>query len=507
MTSSDGVRNPAPITVRWEPEQTEASTDVRLDLRQFEPGVHAIAATIDGDALEADNERFATLEVREHLRVGIIDQREFGQAIDLQSMSAGAWFRRALDPTGESAIRIDDIDPSVIEPVSLRALDAVIACRPDLMTEDGWQSLSSFVAGGGLLWIVPPSGQTLALWTDQARSSLGLSWIWQREAVTLVEPVRLSANQPTSPILSMLHGELADLGRPVVVRAYLPIIDGIEPGGAVLHLAGATDTETNTNNGDPAPAPLDPDAAGARASKERIWMAMGTPDGAAGLVVYLASPPHLDWTSLPAKPIMVALTQETIRQGLSTIRRGRIYEPGSRPALQIPASSVTIREQRADVADARGDLVEYPIIQKDGLSKPTAAIRSRGIYEAIDSSGSRVGHVAVNVDVESALVVPQRRENVLTWLEHSGDWDWLDTADPASALLSEDSRAEFSLLLLALALILAVVETILARRFSHAYQQESTIGLNHGKGIGPTLGLDPSGQAVLGAGRTRKAGS
>jgi len=85
--------------------------------------------------------------------------------------------------------------------------------------------------------------------------------------------------------------------------------------------------------------------------------------------------------------------------------------------------------------------------------------------------------LTVNVDTASANIETQEKDDVLTWLKRSGDWKWMDPDDPEAAIRLEESRSELSVFLLIIVLILAAIETIIARRFSHAYRRESTMGI------------------------------
>ncbi|MEE8459169.1 MAG: hypothetical protein V3S08_04815, partial [Phycisphaerales bacterium] len=57
---------------------------------------------------------------------------------------------------------------------------------------------------------------------------------------------------------------------------------------------------------------------------------------------------------------------------------------------------------------------------------------------------------------------------VSEWLNRSGDWALFDAGDPTAALRTADSGAPLAGILLTAVLALIILETALARWFSHA---------------------------------------
>ncbi len=488
--------------IAWEAGETERSTDIVLDMHDYEPGQYALIASVDSDPLLADNTQFSVFEVRNDIRVGLAAVQEFEQRSELSEFTTGAWFRRALNPGIGSAIDVVDIDPSVVDPASLFGLDAVVVTRPDLVTTTGWEALSTFVQSGGLIWLMPSSTQQVSLWTDEAAQYLHLPWTWRREAVDAsIAPIVLDNEQPTSPLLAMLQGELEDLLRPISVRQYLPIESGIGSEGAVLRLQSSVPS-------------IEVDDEGTSMNSEAttsIWMASTVPDGAQGMVVYIASPPHLEWTNLPTKPIMVALVQETIRQGLSAIKQRHKMYPGETTILASAPSTAYLRRRTLRNANQPKTTTnpllnanEIPVVRRSGVTTLDRPAVWTGLYDAIDGAERSTGLVAVNVETAAANVSSQTSDRVLAWLEQTGPWAWMDDDNPTASLANSQSQAELSLFLLMLVLVLAFVETILARRFSHAYQRQTSAGVyatggaGSGLGIGPTLGMSSSPNPATG---------
>ena len=69
---------------------------------------------------------------------------------------------------------------------------------------------------------------------------------------------------------------------------------------------------------------------------------------------------------------------------------------------------------------------------------------------------------------------PQDQVAVSEWLGRSGGWELFDADDPAAALRTADSGAPLAGILLAAVLALILLETALARWFSHALPPSRT---------------------------------
>lgn len=434
--SAEPLAAPPPATVRWSRGQSEATVDLRLDLRGVEAGEVVVTASIDRDALAADNARFNVLEVREALRVAVLDRREFGRPGDLASYPSGSWFRRALDPGTGSQISVMDLDPASIDRAAMRRLQAAILTRPDLVTDEGWGVLGEFLDAGGLLWIAPSERDRVATWTDLAASRLGLDWRWAREAVAAGEgetDVALADDQPTSELLALLGSELGELIKPVRVARVLPVAEGVEPSQVVLRLS----------DGSP-------------------WMVWSPGGGTRrGSVVYLASAVHLEWTSLPAKPFMVALVHEVVRQGIGHAYQQRSLAPGEALAAALPVGAATLRAPGGEA---------ITILDRDGAARLDRPIAEAGVYDVLDERGAALGRLGVNVEPDAARTEALGAAPVRDWLATSGAWRWLD--ESATALAEQTTWGEVSLALLVAVLALTLLETILARWFSHGLRRE-----------------------------------
>jgi hypothetical protein len=430
-----------PKVVRWEPGQLETQVDFVVNLAGFGDGTVALSAGVDDDALAADNLRHTVVVSRSRVRVLLIDRRSFGADPDLDRLRAGQWIQRALQPSDRSPMDVIEVDPVALEAADLRGIDAAVAVRPDLLADEGWSVLRSFIDTGGLLLVMPPGESIVHPWTDDLARGLGLPWRIELEVVEHDPALPLAGAQPSGELLRLLSGDLPELVRPVVAQRVLPV-----------DLQG-TQAEVLLNFADGSPAliagsPARGQGGGANGAERA--------SAADGLVIYLAVSPDLEWTNLTTQPLMVPLLHELLKQGIGLIRTSQRYTVAQRPALGMGAAA-------AALLDPAGRFV--PI---DGAGRPSEPLARSGLWGVLDPARQRIGMLAVNVDPDAGRTDPQNRAAVLEWLGKSGPWQTFEAEDPAAALEAAESGAPLAGLLLLAVLALVVVETALARWFSHA---------------------------------------
>ncbi len=472
-----GVVWPATETVvRWAPGQSEATTSMIVDMgaaatSATESGSSvAIEATIDRDAVIGDNIRRAPVTVRESLRVGIIARRRFGAAPSVDRLDPADWLRLALDPTRSAAVEPISIDPASIDAPSLSAVSAVFVIRPDLVDGSGWDRLGRFVEGGGLVVVFPPTEPTVHLWPDEMARAFGLSWRLAREASEFEAPITLAADQPLSLALAHIREELKDLAGPVRVFKTLAI-DGEATGaselvrladGSAWIIAGGVEPRVKEDSAARVNQPSDQDSQqGAEPGASARLQAESR-----GLVVYVASAPTLSWTNLPAKPLMVPLMQELLRQGVGSAQGGWTTRAGAFPTA--PSRSAELLPTAETGANLESILI-------DAGGRAETAARLAGLYRAVDGSGAARGLVAVNADADAGRTDVQAEATIQAWLATSGasagSIEWIDDESEASrglASIADEERSPVSFPLLLAALVVALMETVMARFFSHA---------------------------------------
>jgi len=436
--TAEGLPPIEPRVVEWDPGDPDAQVDfvVNLASRAGGPGQLsgvAVTAAIEDDALTADNTRQTVVLTRGRVRVVLIDRRHFGADPDLDRLSAGQWIQRALQPVPDGPMDVVDVDPAALDSVDVRSADAVVLPRPDLLTAAGWTVLRDYVRRGGLLLVTPPGEANVHPWANDLVETLDLPWRIGLETIEPDEPLRLADEQPESELLKLIAGDLSSISQPVDVARLVPVDVAQTQARTILAFADGT------------PALI--------AGSPRGDDGNGEPSG---LVVYLATSPQLDWTSLPAQPLMVPLLHELLKQGIGTVHAAQRLNVGDRRALGLGPVAVAL-------IDPRGERISI-----DGQGRPGEPLNAAGLYEVVDGGDQAVATLAVNVEPAAARTDPQDPDAVAEWLARTGDWRRYEPGAAAAALRTTDSGAPLASLLLMIVLGLIVVETALARWFSHA---------------------------------------
>lgn len=464
--------------IRWSPGQSEAGASLTVEIvRPADDTLAArttqamLIAEIDRDDLDADNTFRRPIGVVDALEVGVVAPRRFTGAIRSERLAPADWLRFALQPSEGAPITIRDLEPGAIDAAALATLDALFLPEPDLIPQNAWPRLRAFVDAGGLVIVSPPSETTVHLWTDLFLDTFDLEWTIAREAETHIQqPLRLAPEQPQTGILSQVAGELRDLLGPVSVDRLLPATPNRVGASDILVLADGrplilaespartvpTQGPQNGNSGSFDDS-LEGFSGGLTPTETGDFAAAGR-----GLVVYLAVAPALEWTDLPARPLMVPLVQELVRQGVG--ETGAILPAvAGRPALAPPGTTRLLTPTPIEV-DPSGTIL--------------SPLRRAGRYSGVDAAGRGVGILAVNADAEAGRVEPLDGAAVRAWLSGAGGEEgemvaWLPTEDVARVFTMGQERAGISMPLLWAALLLALAETIMARFFSHAFREPS----------------------------------
>ncbi|TVQ54389.1 MAG: hypothetical protein EA377_05865 [Phycisphaerales bacterium] len=468
-----GIRPPEPRTVNWEPGQAEVSVDFRIAAGAQRDREIVLTARIDDDALPADNRRRQMLLRRDQLRVVLLDRRTFGFEGTIDRFRAGQWFRRALEPMDGGAIQAIEVESGAVTRSDLRTADIVITPRPDLVTSEGWNLLRTFVEDGGLLIISPPGELTVHPWTERMLETLNLPVRLALEVEENPDGWLMNESQPTTGLLRLIANDLEELVRPIISVRRLPI--ELETGDATAVLEFEDGSPFLVSAVPRSPSQRDDANA---AANENDDARRESDDLNAGLVVLFSVAPELNWTTLPGKPLMVPMVQEIVRQGFGAAEDSGQLLAGSRPVL--PGSRSAIELVGPD--DLR--------VAVDDRGRPAVPFDHAGVYTARDASGQDLRRFVVNIVPDAGRTDPQASSAVRAWLETTGAWSWLDQDDPAAALRATTGASPLALWLLVALVLLVVLETILARYFSHAMRlNERATGLSGtGRhGLSPTL--------------------
>lgn len=522
------------VVVRWSPgqETAVAVAPVRADGSLREAGRNTsvdvvLIASIDEDAIGADNRWRRPIELRESLRVGVVAPIRFGKAERVDKLDPGSWARLALQPAGEgTGIDVVDIEPASLDQTRLAGLDAVIIARPDLVSEASWARVRVFIEGGGLAMVMPPpagtEGVSTHVWGDAMSRGLGVEWTAAREARSVAggrvvrgEVVAGGAGGSGGVnVLALVEGELDELLGAVNVQRVLPLNPAPEGGQTLLKMEDGT---TLLWVGDIAKSQM---AKGQMLDKST--------EGGRGMVVYLGVPLDLESSDLPAKPLMVPLMQELVRQGVGRARGSWQSVAGARPGTPARTAELRALADPARMGAGGGEGEREGEETRIRVNADVGeAVRRAGVYRAMDERGASRGIVTVNADARGTRTGVQTRDAVGAWLRRglegqgggeaggdgaggtgggtgvdgsdaivwipsagvggsgvSGGRSGLDAAGVTAAVsgvLGRDERGTpVSLPLLIAALALALIEVAIARRASHAEIRTDRVG---GEGV------------------------
>lgn len=371
-----------------------------------------MATVTGGDALTGDDRWRLPLQTRPSIRVGLVSddpgRARWGGAGGGggEGFPAAQWIALALRPGAgaKTGIELSDIDTAAIDASRLAGLDAAFVTTPQRVDDEGWSRLAAFARGGGLLVVVPPADQQVHAWPDAMLAALGLDWTVARQTRVWPEEAprpRVVASGPgdlASDLLSAVRGELPDLAAAVGVDRLLQVTPG---GSSAVQLA--------LDDGSPlvisAPVSAPGSASGSGGGGQR------------GVVVLLAVALNPAWTDLPAKPLIVPLMQEVVRQGVARSRQGSWSPAGAVATAPPGAVQLTLVRRAADGGEPLSLTVESPATPGlTGGGRTAEPARVAGLYRAADGRGAPRGVLAVNPDAAGARVDAQPREAIEAWM-------------------------------------------------------------------------------------------
>jgi hypothetical protein len=448
--TADGTTPVQPKSVRFDPGQASARVEfaMRPSSDATRTGSGAIEARIEGDAMPANDAHFAIFDARSATRIGIVARRSFGSGAELDRVPAARWLARAISPVPQPGIDVVEIEPAAVDARALRDFDAILLPRPESLDAPAWPELRRFVDRGGLL-IAFASGDTASQrWTDRFVSTFDLPWQIAAEAPPLEPPLTFAAEQPqrgnSQALFAAIDAELPELLRPIEVRKRLETRQ-FAPSDVVLALSDGT----------PFLLIGAPSSALVRGEADASSAARGVSRGLVGLVT---AAPELAWTNLPVKPFVVPFSQEMVRRGLARIGGEARSLVGDRPIVMV-----------REAAELIGPDGRRAALDRDGIA--ATALDRAGAWNAVDQSGRVIGGVPVNIDDGATRLLPQSQDAIATWLSPispNGQVRFGAPTELLGALTPSSDSVGVAVWLLAALVALAVLETMLARTFSHA---------------------------------------
>lgn len=401
-----------------------------------QPSRRSVVASISGDAQPLDDSMAAVLSPNDRLRAVVVDRRSFDSGVGIDRLAPGEWVVRALAPGDQATIDALQVDPAALDARTVAAADAVVVAQAQALQPAQWSMLSAFVRRGGALVVMPAAAERPQPWTDALSREFGMPWKMGIEARDLPAGSQLAADQPGAAVVPALAPELPQLAAAVEFFRTVDVDASMDPGAVQLSRV----------DGSP-------------------FLLAWRPAGARGRVILLTSAIDVGWTTLPLKPLMVPLWQELLvecRRGASAALQASV---GSRPEVDRPGVS----ELRPAAADG-SPLPGARAVPVGAGGRTGLAVDRAGLLDMVDSSGSVVGMLAVSVDRPAASVAETDRGRVSAWLGSIGSFSWGGGAPGTAGGGVQASGAPGRSLagpLLVAAIVLALAESFLARRFSH----------------------------------------
>lgn len=451
----------ADAIAKWSPGDRETSVTISIPTAALaDAGPSTLIATIDRDAIASDNTFRRPVLARRAIQVALVTPPRLTLAVSIDRFEPADWLRLALSPQpGDSSpIRVADIDPrAVAEPSTLAGIDAVIAPRPDLLDDRAWSRLADYANSGGLVIFATPPGTRAHPWLDLLETKFAVRVAGEREVSRPPEALALKP-ETSATLLSLLSPELAELAKPVRVSERLRLDAPTDPALSLLSLSDNSPLLLI-----PAPPETTKDAAGAT----RTTPGASTPRPLTrGNVLLFTAAIDLSATDLPARPLMLPLIQELVRQGVGNSSSSLASLAGSN--FPLPPAAVTLAPIPSDAG---------PQI---AVSSAPFAPRRAGLLRAQDSRGGALALLAVNADPRASDTNITDREQVRAYLAAALPSATPDTqiaftdqpappSDPANpSKPAPDPRSPFPAWLLLAAAACAIIELTLARVFSHA---------------------------------------
>ncbi|MBI1335641.1 MAG: hypothetical protein GC164_01610 [Phycisphaera sp.] len=402
-------------------------------------GMLEVVATIPGDTLEADNIARAVLELRRHVRVALVAGAGSPGVLD-----GAKWLTLALQPDSDERNPLLDVRRvagASLDSGTLTGIDVVCVTEPNTVTDQGWESLARFTKNGGVLWVFPPSATSPSTWAGQYARALALPWEVALESqshedggdwVVTTDP----AATPVPEELGALAGDWQALLSPLRVSRRLNL------------------------------SSTGPDA--------RVWMSVEADGGARPWVVgqkvghgyTLLSLSALDvaWSNLTTKPVFVPLLHEAVSSLLNrSVVGNRDVSATSGDGVELGGAWLGVESLKAVGGDETLWLVRTP----EGGVRVREAVDEPGVYLPLATGGLSL---TVSVDADAGDTRTLSREEVERRLSPVADWRWVDTdaTDPFAEAQTAGLGLRMGWPLLWLTLALVLLETLLAKWFSHA---------------------------------------
>lgn len=421
--------------------------------------VRARILSSEDDSLEADNEQFIVVELRKRLVVALIDDPSSSLS-GRRAPHPRQWLSIAIHPdvgsrdglsagprtnsTSEYGIQSMELPVVSVGGEQLVGADVAMLLRPDLVNHEGWSGLRQFVERGGLLAVFVPPSQAPAAWTGTFLETMGLDWQLGLEPIDEDPPRTLAADVPVPAALDRLAADWRGLLLPVTIARRLDLKIPGQKQDLWLGLSG------------PQPTPV-----------------MASTRRGEGTIVFLAIAIDPAWSNLPTKPLWLPLVHEMIRGVL-----GRAGEPSRLAKLRVGDevhlghrwSSVRKLVQAHAVTPGPTEDVVIDMARSGSGMETKTVVVAPGVYVGQPHKNLKL---AINIDPDAGDSRIPEEAVVSDWFNRLGAWHWIEWAAPGAVLARENRLINLTWPLLWLMLAFVLIETCMARWFSHGSRLSS----------------------------------
>lgn len=442
----------------WSAGQSQATLQMDLtwnDTAAKFPFVLPIEAKLSADdqinRLASDDRRWAQVQLREQMRVLLVDESSSGD-VTASGFSSSDWLNFALSPA-QSSLSVQRITPAQVTGEVLAPMDVCMVLRPDRLSGQQLTALDQWTQAGGLLWVFAPASTEkagLPVWALNLAGQMHLPVKLDVQTLSGDWGLNLASRPPMA--LSLLGADWQALLRPVRVN-----------------LAMGLFTRQSSD------------------STAEVWLSLADEPQTPVLVRQEVGDGHVllsslalsaDWSNLQTRPLFVPLLHEAIASltSQSVARRLLQFTPGIKPELseRFGASSQLVGPRRMMLGR-----------NETGKVTPTQPLDEPGVYRAENDGAKNL--LLVNIDPAAASLAmtdePAVRQLLFEQIASpAGQLHWLDRENPTWPVNDTSVNSQLGWHLLWLALLAMVLETMLARWFSHAgTEQRSWTGwLMHG---------------------------
>lgn len=446
-------------TIDWPTGQSSVTRNLTLDPGQLKIArggsafVRIDAQSPQGDSNPRDNMRVVGLPLRQQIRIGIIDT--YTTPSD-GSIRPSRWLRAVLG-ADQGLITIQQINASAAADRIDPTLDLLFILTPSAIDDRGWARIARLNArsSGSIPIVITPDASKGTLdWIAQLNPlAPGLIDGLRRgetddlnggviQIRSYDPPIGLSNTPESAGLLSGINNEYAELASSVTLSRSLVLNPGVN--ASVL-----------LNNSDSEPIALssvERNQQSGSSLENSLGSPLGSPPGSPPRsIVVLGFALDARWTDLPARPLFVAMMHEMTRSLLS-----RSIAPNNR-LTGLSSASIDLESLE-------------PLLQDSPLPNP----RLKGAYAVVDEQGTTQRTLILNPDASNTALDPSRLSSASARLEtliegiEINDISQQADLSIASQTGASQSGRPIALLLFGLAMIVGVIELLLARRCSYS---------------------------------------